>query len=411
MKKHLCCWLTMIALCASPALGQFVSGSDGSDGSFSPTESIEIDLALAPNATWNTPSPDPGKGVYDADKWAVVFKYTTINIPAGVTVTFHNHSKGAPVIWLTTGDVTIAGNVVLDGANGSGAPTSSYAIPGPGGFSGGIRRLGASRGFGPGGGDTGGNYGFGGGYGTAGAASAGGSVYGTDSIVPLIGGSGGSASVALGRSGGAGGGAILIASSTNIFLDSTGGISAKGGEPSDTTYAGSGAGGGIRLIADGMISGQGLLRALGGTNGNAGGEGRIRVEATSISLVDPGDPPFNWGLPGSVFPEATGPSLRVLSVTVAPAVDTLVPADPLATVLSGDVCFTSSGPVTLNIEAQNVPIGTTVTVRIVNARGLGGQVVTSTPLAGTLALSTATAEVTFIDGAAEVQLSVSVQLP
>ncbi|MCH8152594.1 MAG: hypothetical protein IH830_09515 [Planctomycetes bacterium] len=389
----------------SPALAQFTSDSDGSDGAFMPGgPTYLVDLSLAPTGPWDTTPHAAGVGVYDPVQWAVVFQYTTIDIPAGVTVTFHNHLKGPPVIWLATGDVTIAGDVVLDGANGCFGAGCSYATPGPGGFSGGIGSPGGrSAGFGPGGGGFNGLSGGGGGYGTGGQGQ-GGVIYGTATIVPLIGGSGGGWGVAGGlRSGGAGGGAILIASSGNIFLDSFGGIFATGGDAACCNEAGGGSGGGIRLITN-TISGSGMLRALGGTGGvNIGGDGRIRVEAKRNMLVDPGDPLFTTGLPGSVFPDATGPTLRVTAVNGVP-----VPADPLATVVSPDVCFISAGLVTIDIEAQNVPVGLAVTVRIVDALGGFSQVVTSTPLAGTLVLSTATADATFIDGASEVQLSVQV---
>ena len=193
MKTHLVGWLSLIALGASPALGQFDSGSNESDGVLNcqslglgtceqcteqtPCE-VQISLAAAASlcdcdgggqlddpCESSCPSPIQGRGVYDASEWAVVFNYTTIDIPAYVTVTFVIQPKGAPVVWLATGDVTIAGTVELNGAAGTTAEGSSYAMPGPGGFSGGIRRVEGSAGFGPGGGSVAGSYGGGGGYG------------------------------------------------------------------------------------------------------------------------------------------------------------------------------------------------------------------------------------------------------
>ena len=433
-----------VLLLALPALADFSSGSNGTDLALDcdalmaldpvnctacdETCTVQIDLALAASlcdcgmdGQFDDPcesdciNPVPRRGLYDASEWAVVYNYTTIDIPAGVTVTFHNHPKGAPVVWLASGDVIIAGTVSLDGADGSNDPGSSYAIPGPGGFSGGIRRLGGSAGFGPGGGGASsivGIDGGGGGYGAAGTPSEGlgGVIYGTASIVPLIGGSGGGAGCAQ-TAGGAGAGAILIGSSGAITLESTGRIFATGGLAGPLNGicdAGSGSGGGIRLITN-IISGTGILRARGGTATSAGGFGRIRVEATSNMLEDRGDPPFSTGLPGSVFPEATAPSLRVTAVN-----GKLVPLDPLATVASGDVAFFSDVPVTIDIEALNLPaeaVGMTVNVRIVQAEGGVSTVVPSTPLAddgnGGLA---ATAEFDFVPvGRWEVQLSF--QLP
>ena len=102
---------------ALTAHAQLSIPSDGSDGAFNPTTNVEIDLGLATTALWN--SPGSGNGVYDTEKWAVVFKYSSVNIPAGVTVTFKNHPSYAPVVWLVQGNVTIAGELNL-GKTGSG---------------------------------------------------------------------------------------------------------------------------------------------------------------------------------------------------------------------------------------------------------------------------------------------------
>ena len=243
-----------VLLVALPALGQFDSGSNGTDGAFNPQADVQIDLALAASlcdcdsggqlddpCESTCPSPVPGRGVYDATEWAVVFNYMDIDIPAGVTVTFVNHRKGAPVVWLASGNVNIGGTVRLDGAIGSVDPNSPRALPGPGGFSGGTtEELGRSAGFGPGGGEFDCN-GFGGGYGSPGDGTPGGAMYGTVSIDPLIGGSGGGGGYCGGtRSGGAGGGAILIASSGTI--DITGVISANGGGGFSAGAGGSGGG-------------------------------------------------------------------------------------------------------------------------------------------------------------------------
>ena len=81
--------------------------SDGSDGAFNPVASVEIDLGLATNnnpSVWSDNNfANAGNGVYDRVKWAVVFKYSSVNIPAGVTVIFKNHPTHAPVVWLVQG--------------------------------------------------------------------------------------------------------------------------------------------------------------------------------------------------------------------------------------------------------------------------------------------------------------------
>jgi hypothetical protein len=57
-----------------------IPGADGSDGTFAPTANVTVDLSLAPTAGWD--SIGSGNGVYDPDKWAVVFKYASVSIPS-----------------------------------------------------------------------------------------------------------------------------------------------------------------------------------------------------------------------------------------------------------------------------------------------------------------------------------------
>lgn len=113
MKRGLCFILAtlIILFCHSASYG-FSSGSTGSLGALNPTASIEITL--------------PGNGILN---------YTTVTIPAGVTVTFKTNAANTPVYMLATGNVTIAGTINVSGGHGSGV------IPGkggPGGFDGGL---------------------------------------------------------------------------------------------------------------------------------------------------------------------------------------------------------------------------------------------------------------------------------
>ena len=111
MRTRLLTWSIALAWGSSSALAQFVSGSDGSDGPFTPQVHREVDLSLAiPGDALMTPG--TGDGVYDVTRWAVVFKYASIDIPDGVTVTFTNHPSRAPVVWLVDGDVIISGTIV-----------------------------------------------------------------------------------------------------------------------------------------------------------------------------------------------------------------------------------------------------------------------------------------------------------
>ena len=105
--------LGLALILSATAHAQLSIPSDGSDGAFSPNANVVIDLGLAANGIWNTAG--SGNGVYDAEKWAVVFKYSSVNIPSGVKVTFKNHPTYAPVVWLVQGNVTIAGELNLDG--------------------------------------------------------------------------------------------------------------------------------------------------------------------------------------------------------------------------------------------------------------------------------------------------------
>lgn len=363
MCKRLSYWLTVSAFCASCAFGQFESGSDGSDGPFNPQADIEIELGLAATGPWDMESPVEGQGVYDPEQWAVVFKYTTIDIPAEVTVTFKNHPKGAPVVWLAQGDVTIDGKVNLDGKLGS----PRYAQPGPGGFEGGIGKdaLPASGGLGPGGGGTGG----GGGFGSPGDGTNGGETYGNPPVVPLIGGSGGGGRVNTPTSGGSGAGSILIASSGTIAFGSIGRIYAEGGDGRGSS-SGAGSGGGIRLIANEISSSGGDLFARGGVEDFNGGDGRIRLEATDIffnGTILPA-PSISFS-PGPVFAEDV-PTLAVESIDVPMQGTIPFPSDPDAGILTTDVDpLDDATNATLNIVSTNILEGTIVRVRIVPAHG------------------------------------------
>src|SRR2546426_11062582 len=190
----------------------FNSGSTGADGPFSPTATTTLTL--------------PPSGV---------FNFTTVTIPAGVTVRFTKNAANTPVTILASGDVTIAGTIDVSGSPGGAGSGQTLLTPnggggGPGGFNGGsgangIASTTGGTGLGPGGG-AGGEAGAqgsgqGGGFGTAGGASCfggvGGVAYGTAALLPLIGGSGGGGQGAgfgsSGAGGGGGAGEILYATS------------------------------------------------------------------------------------------------------------------------------------------------------------------------------------------------------
>lgn len=363
-------WLVAMAVCLPLQMAHAeltipgisgVAGVAGSDGNFAPTGDVTLDLSLAKTAAWDAAS--SGNGVYDPNKWAVVYKFNSVNIPAGKTVSFKNHPSGAPVVWLVTGNVTIAGTLYLAGEHGGyqARPT----IPGPGGFPGGEGRshpsVVAGGGFGPGG--AAGNYEDHGSYSSIGLGDLPGITYGNARILPLIGGSGGGGRSNSTETGGAGGGAILIVATQNLSL--TGAINAKGG--SNSYNSGGGSGGAVRLLSD-TISGTGTVSAV--SWDNAKGDGRIRLETLSftgnvrtfpsVPVLTPDDPLVLW-------PPAAAPSIRVVSVGAKNA-----PTDPRGSPQTAEIDFQMDNETSSNIvlEAKNVQSDASVKVRIVPVYGL-----------------------------------------
>jgi plastocyanin len=405
-----------LLLLGGNAHGGIDVGSDGSDGALNVATNTEIDLSQAVPAPWNTASPQPGKGVYDAEKWAVVFKYTSVDIAAGATVTFKNHGSRAPVVWLVQGDVIISGSVVLDGAAGhAGGVEPRHAEPGPGGFLGGQGShavlMDNSGGFGPGGAFWGGwgAGGPGGSYATAGTTGPGGGTpaptYGNAAVLPLIGGSGGAG----GRSefatagGGAGAGAILIASAQTILVRTGASLRANGGT-GGWPGGGGGSGGAIRLLADRVtVETNATVRALGGSAGPAaglGGLGRIRLEANTISSQSESAPPATSGPPGPVFPPSESPTVRAVALASQP-----VPAYPYGGFFFPyvDMTIGTYETVTLQIEARNLDVASTLTVRV-GLRAGQAFTVPATFVGGNHQLSTWRAEFALPHGMSAIQV-------
>jgi len=341
-----------------------------------------VDLSQATPGPWDTTN-SSGQGVYDPEQWAVIFRFTEVTIPSGVTVTFKNHPSRAPVIWLVQGNATIAGTVSLNGEQGHGlsSAVATLAEAGPGGFRGGRAfRTGSvgSAGMGPGGG---GYPKSGGSYGSAGGGLRSGVLYGNDGVFPLIGGSGGSGSsetsAGLNDGGGGGGGAILIATAQTLTLNglirANGGANggAGGGVYDSAKRAGGGSGGAIRLIGD-VVTGTGSLTAFGGsgTSSNPGGAGRIRVEANTIALTSahtnssgiPSNPPRVFRAPGDGVPAITAMTLNGQPVPEDPR---SYPTQDVALVGVGE-----DDSVLLAITAEHVPSGSAVTARVVRLSGV-----------------------------------------
>jgi hypothetical protein len=403
MKHPLSRSIASLLMLSCGAVAAFDSGSTGADG------------ALAPTAPVTIPLPESG-----------VLNYTSINIPAGVTVKFAPNARNTPVTLLVQGEAIIAGTIDVSGAN---APASAGAgdgnvaddgLPGaggPGGFAGGRAGTNAATtgqsGIGPGGGlpytsTSNPQYSYGGcgSFATKGdsyAGSAKGDSYGSVDLLPLIGGSGAAGGTAtatqIGGGGGGGGGAILLAATQRISV--TGSILAKGGNggnvgnnyPTLPVAGGGGSGGAIRLVST-HIEGNGALNVSGGTTGGwgnghnhdgKGGNGYLRIEAETCTRSGC---PNN--LPGSLFISGL-PSLRIASVngTAAPS----APTGSADIVLPGDAAAT----VPVIVETANVPLGNTVTI-IVTPQNGNPVKVTSTALAGTEAAATASANVAIGNG-------------
>ena len=76
--------LTIMVVLLPATATAFDSGSSGADGAFNPTELTELQL--------------PPDGI---------FNFTTVTIPAGVTVRFINNATNTPVTILASDNVTI----------------------------------------------------------------------------------------------------------------------------------------------------------------------------------------------------------------------------------------------------------------------------------------------------------------
>ncbi len=332
-----------LAACSPQLFAQLNIPSDGSDGALNISANTVIDLSQAVTGNWtNNNTANAGKGIYDPNKWAVVFKYSSVNIQAGNNVTFINHPTHAPVVWLVSGNVTNNGEISLDGQSAV-TDYTDPAEPGPGGFRGGTSGM---LGFGPGGGFSGfGSYSS---Y-----------PYGNSQIVPLIGGSGGRYY----QYSDGGGGVILIASSGTIYIN--GSMHATGG------YIG-GAGGAIRLIA-GQLTGSGSISVQKNiTYQGSGDAGRIRLEATNTAGLNfsltPSVNPLSIlasPVPLTLWPATNAPVVQVTTISNVNA-NLLAPVDPKASLAAGqdDLAIATTTAVTIGLQTFNFPTNGTVNVYI-----------------------------------------------
>ncbi len=394
--------LTTALLTPSLASAQgYDSGSSGSDGAL-------VFPANAGVIQFDPRSYDPPLDPDDDG----VYHFTTLTVGANTTVRLTTRvlPEGRPVVWLCSGAVVIDGTLNLDGDPGNNHnATIAAAFAGAGGWSGGTapRADGIpSPGNGPGGGQTG--VGLGGGAAghtvegqNAANIAPGGRRYGNDFLIPLMGGSGGGGcGQPGGGNGGGGGGALLIASSVSIHLN--GNINARGGDSGTagpfTRQGGGASGGAVRLVAP-ELDGTGAIRVNGGVGNTAGSSGRIRLEAyrfvRSFS-ISPNTALMPLASPGPALPPASAPNIRVVRVA-----GETVASTPTGSFEVPDVLIDAASTVEVEIEAGNIPLGTVLELTFQPQTG-GPINVTSTPLSGTLELSTASAQVQFPHGVTRV---------
>jgi len=391
--KNLALALLALALAAS-ARAQVNSGSTGADGAFNPTVSTNINMADHPDG---------------------IYHYTSVNIPAGVTVTFTPNANNTPVVWLVQGNCWIGGEVSLSAPGFPyGSSSAVGKAGGPGGYRGGNGRVTASAGLGLGGGNIG-TPGGNGTFGTTGqrwandSAAQGlpGQSYGNNFLVPLVGGSGGGGCPydnPQSGGGGGGGGAILIAASGIIELNgrltangANGEGSAFGTAPNSYASGGAGSGGAVRLVTT-LLRGSGHIDVSGGkviyywnygSTGelNSAGQGRVRLDTIENNFGGTVVGPMTQGFQPIILPVAgQGTQLAIASVAGAP-----VAASPNGLLATPDsiIAAQASNPVVIVVRCTNLPLNTPVTVTVKPANGAAISAVGYNNT-GTLASSTAT---------------------
>jgi hypothetical protein len=228
--------------------------------------------------------------------------------------------------------------------------------------------------------------------------------------VPLIGGSGGAGDPDLNsdrRGGGAGGGAIFIASTGTVSI--AGEVRANGGAGKNYggEETGGGSGGGIRVVCS-DLTGTGKLTAAGGGGWQTGGSGRTRIErvnnSNSLQVVpDPSVVPLNANDAALLWPPANAPTVRIVSVGGAAA-----PTDPRAGFGSAgaDVALPETTSTQVVIETTNVEAASQVQVRVTPRANSTATVVNATQSGGAPPTLTWTATLPVNVGYSAVQVKV-----
>lgn len=163
----------------------------------------------------------------------------------------------------------------------------------------------------------------------------------------------------------------------------------------------------MRIVAT-TISSFGRIDVRGGTTTPPRG-GKVRMEAitnTWTGLVDGATPSFSQ-TPTQPTP-ATMPALRITSIGGISA-----PSNPVGSLTTPDITFPNpmTSPVSVDVQGVNIPVGTTVTIRIApTANNLQASTATTGPLTGSLANSTASASLTLPSGVSSMTLSAAFEI-
>lgn len=433
--------MTLALMATAHGAHAFNSGSTGADGDLAPA--VDTVVTLPPSGILN---------------------YASINIPAGVKVTFKKNTTNTPVVLLVAGNATISGVIDVGGKPSAASGTAGDGVladdgnpgeGGPGGYSGGrggrpgaidlLERIGG-KGLGPGGGSStmrstcngvdwessnavGYGGGTGGGFGSAGGTSSAycieppvGPIYGATELLPLIGGSGGGGGQAgrnwAGSGGAGGGGALLIAvSGTLTVTNTTGKILASGGRAGDVATVGcdslnrasgggGGSGGAIRLVAT-TLAGNGEISASGGGSGSytcgyrGGAGGTGRIRLEAENVTrTAGTTPAASSAQPGPIFIAGTPTLKITSVA-----GVNVPEQPTG-VADVKLPVGTANPVTVTFATTGVPLGNTVRLAVTPNNGPEVSTV-STALAGAPQAATASASIALPGGASTLQATIT----
>jgi hypothetical protein len=144
-----------------------------------------------------------------------------------------------------------------------------------------------------------------------------------------------------------------------------------------------------RIDGNGIITATGGLAGstLYGLTGGKGSDGRIRIEANSITRTAQSSPPYTFNQPGPVI-LSNMPALAITSVG-----GVSVPSNPSGRYGMADIMLPASvaNPVSVAVQGMNMPVGTEITITAVPEYGPATSV--RAALSGSEEMSTASAQI------------------